>query len=115
MNIFLTPRPASKEELTFNEPHPPKENAIAAFNVVVDEIKSAILKSRREWNKHDTRMWERVSKDSKENSKLSDDQLIAFSIEADLVQVRSASTTYGTIILGKIRIPAIKDGFIHVR
>ena len=33
--------------------------------------------------------------------------------------MRSAPTTYGTIILGKIRIPAVKDdegeGFIHVR
>jgi len=34
-------------------------------------------------------------------------------------QVRSAATSYGNIILGKIKLPAVNDdegeGFIHVR
>lgn len=37
----------------------------------------------------------------------------------DLVLVSSAQTTYGQIILGKIRLPGVKDehgeGFVHVR
>jgi hypothetical protein len=33
----------------------------------------------------------------------------------DLVLVNNAATSYGEIILGKIRIPAISDGYIHVR
>jgi len=50
---------------------------------------------------------------------LSDHELTNFTIENDLVEVRSAPTAYGTIILGKLRIPAVKDeegeGFIHIR
>jgi len=49
---------------------------------------------------------------------LSDAQLTGFSTE-DLVQVRAAPTSYGTIILGSFRIPAVQDelgeGFVHVR
>ena len=33
----------------------------------------------------------------------------------DLVLVDNAATSYGEVILGKIRIPAITDGYIHVR
>lgn len=50
---------------------------------------------------------------------LSDEELVGFDIEKDLVQIRSGATSYGTIIFGKIRIPAINDdegeGFVHVR
>jgi len=50
---------------------------------------------------------------------LSDHHLTAFTIENDLVLVRSAASSYGTIILGKIKIPAIQDeegeGYVHVR
>ena len=57
-------------------------------------------------------MWSRVSS-------LSDSELVGFDLSSDLIQVRSAPTSYGTIILGKIRIPAVNDdlgeGFVHVR
>ena len=50
---------------------------------------------------------------------LSDAELVNFTMEEDLVECRSAPTSYGTVILGKIRIPAVNDeegdGFIHVR
>ncbi|THG99373.1 hypothetical protein EW026_g2955 [Hermanssonia centrifuga] len=50
---------------------------------------------------------------------LTDDELVHFTIEKDLVECRSAPTSYGTIILGKIRLPAVNDeegeGFMHVR
>lgn len=50
---------------------------------------------------------------------ISDEDLVAFNLRDDLVEVRSAPTSYGSIILGKIRIPAVRDeegeGFIHVR
>jgi hypothetical protein len=50
---------------------------------------------------------------------ISDEKLVGFTLKDDLVIVRSASVSYGTIILGKIRIPAINDaegeGYIHVR
>jgi hypothetical protein len=37
------------------------------------------------------------------------------SIHLALFQVRSASTAYGSVIFGKIRIPCQQDAFIHVR
>ncbi|KAF8737395.1 hypothetical protein AX14_012895 [Amanita brunnescens Koide BX004] len=103
---------ATAEILDFNDPHSPRENAIEAFNVVLHVIKSEVIKSRHDWNKHEPKMWARADG-------LTDHELTAFTIKDDLVLVRSASTAYGTIILGKIRIPAVKDaageGFIHVR
>ncbi|EIN11847.1 hypothetical protein PUNSTDRAFT_63583, partial [Punctularia strigosozonata HHB-11173 SS5] len=103
---------ADAEELTFNAPHAPHPNALEAFNHVLHRIKAEIVKSREDWDKHEPRMWKRAAG-------LSDHDLTNFTLENDLVLVRSAPTSYGTIILGKIRIPAIKDelgeGFIHVR
>ncbi|PPQ62948.1 hypothetical protein CVT24_006188 [Panaeolus cyanescens] len=103
---------ASVDQIKLNEAHPPKQNAIEAFNVILPTIKKEILKSRAHWDKHEPRMWARASK-------LSDDELTAFTIENDLVEVRSAPTSYGYIVFGKIRIPAVNDeegeGFVHVR
>ncbi|KAJ3778655.1 hypothetical protein FB446DRAFT_761627 [Lentinula raphanica] len=103
---------ASSEEVILNDPHRPHPNAIEAFGHVLPEIKHAIVHSRRDWDKHEPKMWSRASG-------ISDQELVNFTLENDLVLVRSAPVSYGTIILGKIRIPAINDdegeGFIHVR
>ncbi|KAI0675318.1 hypothetical protein C8Q78DRAFT_1011710 [Trametes maxima] len=103
---------ASSEQIELNAPHAPTEKAFEAFEVVERTIKTEILKSRRDWDKHEPRMWSRASS-------ISDDDLVAFTIRGDLVECRSAPTSYGTIILGKIRLPAVRDeegeGFIHVR
>jgi len=103
---------ASESQLSFNAPHEPQKNAIEAFNVVLEDIKREIIKSRRDWDKHEPRMWSRAAH-------LSDHQLKDFSMDHDLVLVSSASTSYGTIVIGKIRIPAVHDdlgaGYVHVR
>lgn len=103
---------ASEEQLDFNVPHPPHENAVEVFSKVVHTIKREIIKSRHDWDKHEPKMWSRAAH-------LSDHDLTHFKLDEDLVLVSSALSTYGTIILGKIRIPAINDdkgeGFIHVR
>jgi len=116
---------ASEEELNFTGPHAPHERAIEAFRAVEKQIKSAIVGSRRDWDKHQVEMWSRA-KD------LSDEELVGFTFTmerskydkqhhgsrgegGDLVLVDNAATSYGEIILGKIRIPAITDGYIHVR
>ncbi|KAF9523991.1 hypothetical protein CPB83DRAFT_861893 [Crepidotus variabilis] len=103
---------SSSEQLNFNAPHAPQSNAIEAFNIILSTIKQEVIKSRNDWDKHEPRMWSRATG-------LSDAELTSFSIEKDLVEVRSAATTYGTIILGKIRLPAVQDGagegFLHVR
>ncbi|KAA1476026.1 hypothetical protein DENSPDRAFT_842905 [Dentipellis sp. KUC8613] len=103
---------ATEEQLSFNEPHAPHPNALEAFHHVQHQIRAAVVKSRHDWDKHEPRMWARASG-------LSDDELAGFHLERDLVLVRSAPTSYGTVILGKIRIPAVQDadgeGFVHVR
>ncbi|KAF8813783.1 hypothetical protein BYT27DRAFT_7180543 [Phlegmacium glaucopus] len=103
---------ASAEQISLNAPHAPHKNAIDAFNIVLPRIKSEILSSRHQWNKHEPRMWSRAAH-------VSDADLTSFSIEDDLVEIRSAATSYGVLIFGKIRLPAINDekgeGFVHVR
>jgi len=103
---------ADSEQLAFNEPHAPHANAIEAFNAVLPTIKAEIIKSRHHWDQHEPRMWSRASG-------ITDHDLTDFKVEESLVEVRSAPTSYGTVILGKIKLRAIKDeegeGFIHVR
>jgi len=95
-----------------DDPHKPLQNAVEAFNHILPTIKAEISKSRHHWNKHEPRMWSRASG-------ISDHELMTFTIENDLVLVRSAPTSYGTIILGKICLPAVNDdegrGYVHVR
>ena len=49
---------------------------------------------------------------------LTDAQLADFDVGRDLVGVRTAETSYGVIVFGKVRVP-LRDGegqaFIHVR
>ncbi|GJE92218.1 hypothetical protein PsYK624_083710 [Phanerochaete sordida] len=103
---------ASAEEIVLNAPHRPHANAVEAFNVVLHDIKAEILKSRHHWDRHEPKMWARAAG-------IADADLVAFTAERDLVEVRSAPTSYGTIILGKIRLPAVQDaegaGYVHVR
>ena len=48
-----------------------------------------------------------------------DAALVGFELARDLVAIRAAPTSYGTILLGSIRIPGVQDakgeGFLHVR
>ena len=80
--------------------------------MVERKIKEEIVKSRHHWDKHEPRMWSRAAS-------ISDHKITDFNVRGDLVLVSSAATTYGTIILGKIRVPAVDDdqgvGFVHVR
>jgi len=99
---------ATEETIDLNAQHSPHENAVEAFSVVLPQIKHAIVHSRHDWNKHEPKMWFRAAG-------LSDEELTGFNLKQDLVAVRSGATSYGTIIFGKIRIPAIEDGYIHVR
>ncbi|KAF6760135.1 hypothetical protein DFP72DRAFT_883322 [Ephemerocybe angulata] len=102
---------ASGEILNFNKAHKPNENGTEAFEVILPTIKDEIIKSRHHWDKHEPKMWSRAAG-------ISDKDLVDFTIE-DLVEIRNAATSYGTIILGKIKLPAVKDeegeGYIHVR
>jgi hypothetical protein len=118
------------EELQFTAPHPPTAHALDAFGSVLHEIKTEIIKSRHHWDQHEPRMWSRAAVRCSEfrmdlitnkccSQGIADHDLAHFDLNYNLVQVRSAPTAYGTIILGKIRLPAVSDekgeGFVHVR
>ncbi|KAK7005688.1 hypothetical protein R3P38DRAFT_3039001 [Favolaschia claudopus] len=92
---------ATPEQLTISPPHPPTERAIAAFEQVEAQIKHEITKSRHDWDKHEPKMWSHASQTSDHN-------LVNFTIKDDLVTIRSAETSYGPMLFGKIRIRAIK-------
>ena len=68
--------------------------------------------SRHHWDVNEPKKFSRASG-------ISDSDLVKFTIEDDLVEVRSGPTSYGVVIFGKIRIPAVDDeegeGFVHVR
>ena len=67
--------------LAFNAAHAPKENAIEAFKIVLPKLKAEIVKWRHHWDAHEPRMWERAQA-------LADHDLVGFTIEDDLVEVR---------------------------
>ncbi|KAJ6596663.1 hypothetical protein B0H10DRAFT_2088354 [Mycena sp. CBHHK59/15] len=89
-NLLRSSTMASEQQLDLSPPHPPKERAIEAFE-----------QSRHDWDKHEPKMWSLASG-------VSDHDLTNFTIKDDLVVVRSAQTSYGVIIFGKIRIRAIR-------
>ncbi|KAG1770487.1 hypothetical protein EDD22DRAFT_866244 [Suillus occidentalis] len=103
---------ASEEQIVLDDAHVPGEDAKNAFDEVAEAIKESIKKSRRSWKiHHESSMWARAAG-------LSDDELTSFSRD-DLVQVRNGQASYGHVIFGKLRLPAVNDklgeGFIHVR
>ncbi|KIK44603.1 hypothetical protein CY34DRAFT_79521, partial [Suillus luteus UH-Slu-Lm8-n1] len=101
---------ASEEQIVLDDAHVPGEDAKNAFDEVAEAIKESIKKSRRSWKiHHESSMWARAAG-------LSDDELTSFSRD-DLVQVRNGQASYGHVIFGKLRLPAVNDklgeGFIH--
>lgn len=106
---------ASEETVSFSAPHAPHENAIKAYGNVLDNIKQAVEENRELW-RATPEMWSRA--EGITTDKLLGD-LTADSIGKYLVEIRSGPTSYGTILLGKIKIPNFKDdlgeGFLHVR
>ncbi|KAH8119275.1 hypothetical protein DFH11DRAFT_435071 [Phellopilus nigrolimitatus] len=105
---------ATPETVELDAPHAPHPKAVEAFRTVEHTIKAELVRSRREWGKHQPAMWARAAA-------LDDAALTRFDVARDLVLVRSGETAYGAIIFGKIRIPALGDGadapegFVHVR
>ncbi|GAA6003599.1 hypothetical protein JCM10207_003500 [Rhodosporidiobolus poonsookiae] len=98
---------ATPDVLPF-QPHAPHTNSLTAFVNLEDEIKRELVKLRHHWDKHEPRMFA-PAKD------IADEELTSWRLEEDLVEIRSASSPYGSIIFGKLRIPALTDSYIHVR
>lgn len=86
---------ATNEQLIFNEAHPPKENAVEAFKLLEHTLRAEIVRSRHHWDKHEPRMWARAQG-------LPDAELVAFTIENDLVEVRAAAELLLTLWLAEL-------------
>lgn len=71
---------ASAETCPLNDPHPPKEGSIAAFETLLPEIKTSLIHLRHKHDKHEPEYFVTV-KD------LSDAELTAFTV-SDLESVR---------------------------
>ncbi|KZP34732.1 hypothetical protein FIBSPDRAFT_1035708 [Athelia psychrophila] len=102
---------ASEEDVKWTDTHKPNANhkAVETFAAVEHTIKHEIKVSRRDWDKHEPKMWSRVQG-------ITDEELVAFNVAGgDLVLIRNGATSYGTILLGKIKIPAVEDAYVHVR
>ncbi|KAG9029260.1 hypothetical protein FRB95_005534 [Tulasnella sp. JGI-2019a] len=102
---------ASEEQVNLTPPHRPTSKAIEAFGIILPRIKEEIVKSRRDWDKHEPKMWSRATG-------ITNHQLVGeIDLERDLVEVRAGEVSYGTIIFGKMKVGTNDDqeGFVHIR
>ncbi|CAK7203331.1 hypothetical protein SEUCBS139899_006062 [Sporothrix eucalyptigena] len=105
---------ATKETADIGAPHEPKEASIKAFGEIEAELKKQLVHLRHEHDKHEPQCFASARH-------VSDHQLASFSAE-DFVLVRVATTAYGLILFGKLRIPALASGggsstpaYVHFR
>ncbi|CAK7272779.1 hypothetical protein SEPCBS57363_005320 [Sporothrix epigloea] len=94
--------------------HKPKEASIKAFGEIEHELKQKLVHLRRDHDKHEPQSFAAARQ-------LSDEQLSSFSAD-DFVLVRVATTAYGLVLFGKLRIPALASGgdsktpaYVHFR
>ncbi|KAH9819234.1 hypothetical protein DFH28DRAFT_1022848 [Melampsora americana] len=109
-----------------NETHSPDERGLQLFDHLSSKIKHELIRLRHHWDNHEAAhgmFFQKISWSQPRmfarSQGVSDHDLVDFDIKHDLVSIRSGQTSYGTVVFGKIRIPAVKDqdgvGFIHVR
>lgn len=95
-----------------NEPHQPTDRGFEIFDNCSLAIRHELVKLRHHWDKHEPKMFSRAKG-------IPDQEFCSFNTKDDLVLIRSGETSYGTVVFGKLRLPAINDsegeGFIHVR
>ncbi|CAA9956571.1 hypothetical protein PTMSG1_00179 [Pyrenophora teres f. maculata] len=98
---------ATAETVDLGPPHAPHQGSIDAFASILDSVKEELVKLRRDHDKHEPSYFAAVHH-------LSDHALTSFTA-ADLTAVRVAITAYGIHLFGKVRLPALDDGYMHVR
>ncbi|RSL70530.1 hypothetical protein CEP54_001716 [Fusarium duplospermum] len=101
---------ATAETVDLGPAHPPKEDAISAFEQILPELKKNLIHLRHEYSKHETEYFEAAKH-------LSDHDLAGFGPD-NFESVRVATSAYGIHLFGKLRIPALsEDGpaYLHFR
>ncbi|KAG9199193.1 hypothetical protein G6514_008940 [Epicoccum nigrum] len=98
---------ATEETVQLNEEHAPHQASIDAFDSILESLKDELVKLRRDHDKHEPEYFHAVKH-------VSDSDLASFT-SRDLESVRVANSAYGLHLFGKVRLPAVDDGYIHVR
>jgi hypothetical protein len=113
---------ATEETVQLSAAHAPHEASVDAFESILGSLKEELVKLRRD---HDSRRPAGFSTLSLTRSghepeyfravkHVNDTDLTSFTAR-DLESVRVALSAYGLHLFGKIRLPAINNGYMHVR
>ncbi|CAN9083893.1 unnamed protein product [Alternaria alternata] len=98
---------ATEETVDLSPAHAPQPASVDAFSSVLDTVKQELVKLRRDHDKHEPEYFRAVKH-------LSDTDLVSFTAE-DLESVRAAVTAYGLHLFGQVKLPALDNGYIHIR
>ncbi|EUC34207.1 hypothetical protein COCVIDRAFT_36903 [Bipolaris victoriae FI3] len=98
---------ATEDTVRLSEPHAPHQASIDAFSSILEDVKAELIKLRRDHDKHEPEYFTRVQH-------LSDTSLTSFTA-SDLELVRAATSAYGIHLFGKVKLPALEDGYVHIR
>ncbi|CAN9082903.1 hypothetical protein CC77DRAFT_1040576 [Alternaria alternata] len=98
---------ATEETVDLSPAHAPQPASVDAFKSVLDTVKQELIKLRRDHDKHEPEYFRAVKH-------LSDADLVSFTAE-DLESVRAAVTAYGLHLFGQVKLPALDNGYIHIR
>ncbi|KAF3006852.1 hypothetical protein E8E13_010786 [Curvularia kusanoi] len=98
---------ATEDTVQLSEEHAPHQASIDAFDSILESLKEELVKLRRDHDRHEPEYFRAVKH-------VSDSDLTSFT-SRDLESVRVANSAYGLHLFGKLRLPAVEDGYIHVR
>jgi hypothetical protein len=114
---------ATEDTVQLNSVHAPLQASLDAFSSVLESVKAELVKLRHDHDstaliapsyalsnpqtEHEPEYFQAVKH-------LSNFELASFSTE-DLESVRVAASAYGLHLFGKVKIPAAKDAYIHIR
>ncbi|KAG9188963.1 hypothetical protein G6011_05831 [Alternaria panax] len=98
---------ATEDTVDLSPAHAPQPASVDAFTSVLDTVKQELIKLRRDHDKHEPEYFNAVKH-------LSDHELVSFT-PGNLEAVRAAVTAYGLHLFGKVKLPALDNGYIHVR
>ncbi|KAF3038384.1 hypothetical protein E8E11_001909 [Didymella keratinophila] len=98
---------ATEETVQLSEGHAPQQASIDAIDSILETLKDELMKLRRDHDRHEPEYFRAVKH-------VSDTGLTSFTAR-DLESVRVAISAYGLHLFGKIRLPAVDNGYIHVR
>ncbi|KAJ4381540.1 hypothetical protein N0V86_002900 [Didymella sp. IMI 355093] len=98
---------ATEETVQLSEEHAPHQASVDAIESILETVKDELVKLRRDHDRHEPEYFRAVKH-------VSDSDLTSFTAH-DLESVRVAISAYGLHLFGKIKLPAVDNGYIYVR